>query len=219
MVKIAIEKGEGNKQKLDLASILRRLGEYPAQNTSAANMNSWYPVAFRVTTFYLRRTHLSKKIANDTRAGISSPIRMHQYYSHVRGRMKSSWWEKYRTCPSRSMWRYARAIVRPLFRFFIASDQNWIMQWTRAGGSGSASRSKSSEHHLSVHMEERYTHMYIYRRQTRTYIKCPGIQGIYQRSGDLFPTRISERYDAYSSRTMQRLLDASKISTSAGCAN
>ncbi|KAL0125864.1 hypothetical protein PUN28_004722 [Cardiocondyla obscurior] len=36
------------------------------------------------------------------------------------------------------------------------------MQWTRAGGSGSASRSKSSEHHLSVHTEERYTHMYTY---------------------------------------------------------
>jgi len=119
---------------------------------------------------------------NDTRASISSPIRMHQYCSHVRGRMKSSWWEKYRTCPPRSMWRRARAIVRPLFRFFIASDQNWIMQWTRAGGSGSASRSKSSEHHLSVHMEERYTHIYIYTYIDTLYIKCLGIQVyVYQR--------------------------------------
>ena len=112
---------------------------------------------------------------NDTRASISSPIRMHQYCSHVRGRMKSSWWEKYRTCPPRSMWRRARAIVRPLFRFFIASDQNWIMQWTRAGGSGSASRSKSSEHHLSVHMEERYTHIYIYRHVIYKMLRNSGI--------------------------------------------
>jgi len=113
--------------------------------------------------FYQERTHRSNEMRMMfARASISSSIRMHQYCSHVRGRMKSSRWEKYCTCPPRSMRRRARAIVRPLFRFFIASDQNWIMQWTRAGGSGSASRSKSSEHHLSVHTEEKYTHMYVY---------------------------------------------------------